>query len=201
MRIISGKFRGMQLASPPGKNKTIRPTSDRCREALFSILGEKVVAAKILDLYAGTGALSFESISRGAHSAYLIDNSTVSLSLIHKNIQLLKKYVSVESDIFRRINVVKHDLRKGMGMLMDHEHQSKSVFDIIFLDPPYGKGIAQKTLEFIDKADILADKAIVVAEEFSKVSIAEKFSHLVCFDTRKYGDTTFWLYKHISESI
>lgn len=198
MRIISGKYKGLQLISPPAKSKAIRPTSDRCREALFSILSDKLNHAQVLDLYAGTGALALEALSRGAKSAVLVDNNTSACSLLAKNIQRLENHITYRTDSFPAITIVKSDLRNGLNAVI-HSCKKRTLlpFDIVFLDPPYGKGLSQKTLEDLDNAAILATTGLIVAEERSKVVLSKKFEHFQCIDTRKYGDTTFWIYQTI----
>ena len=184
----------MRLATPPGKSNAIRPTSDRCREALFSILGERLDDATILDLYAGTGALALEALSRGAKSAVLVDNSSTALALLRKNVLRLKKYNIDNPDFCQSITIIKSDLRKGLNAIVRSSKSTSTTFDIIFLDPPYGKGLAQRTLKDLDSNSFLATGGLVVAEERSKVVLSEKFAHLKCIDTRKYGDTRFWIY-------
>lgn len=185
----------MKLISPPGKSNIIRPTSDRCREALFSILHENIPQARILDLYTGTGAFAIEALSRGAQSAVVVDNGTIAHSILNKNIQLLNKYYPDDVNVHPPLKFLKSDLRKGLRTVSRYCKDSDSAFDIIFLDPPYGKGLAQKTLEKLDNTDFLTKNCLVIAEERSKVLLSESLVHLQGIDTRKYGDTTFWIYR------
>ena len=185
----------MQLNSPPGKSNVIRPTSDRCREALFSILHGRLPQARVLDLYAGTGAFAIEALSRGARSAVAVDNNATAHSLLHKNVQLLNRYYPDDINVSPPLTIIKSDLRKGLSAVTRFCNNSLSTFDIIFLDPPYGKGLAQKTLENLDNAVFLAKNGLVIAEERSKIVLSDKLVHLQCIDTRKYGDTAFWIYR------
>lgn len=194
MRIISGKARGTKLSGPPGKSRDIRPTSDRCKEALFSILADKVKHARVIDLFAGTGSLGLESLSRGARSAVFIDNSKSSLSLVKKNSLLLQKSFA-DRESRPNISIIKGELPKALVYILRNLERKYLPFDIIFLDPPYEKGFAQTTLEQLDTLNILADQGIVVVEELSKVNLADEYQTFTLINTRKYGDTTFWLYE------
>jgi 16S rRNA (guanine966-N2)-methyltransferase len=185
----------MQLISPPGKGNAIRPTSDRCREALFSILNDRIHQANVLDLYAGTGALALEALSRGAQAAMVVDSSATSHSLLLKNVQRLERYYHDDPELSPPVTIVKSDLRRGLGAVTRICDTTVSTFDIIFLDPPYGKGFAQKTLEDLDGSTFLAPKCLVIAEERSKVVLSTELTNLHCIDRRKYGDTSFWIYE------
>jgi 16S rRNA (guanine966-N2)-methyltransferase len=185
----------MKLISPPGKSNAIRPTSDRCREALFSIIHESLFEARVLDLYAGTGALALEALSRGAQEAVVVDNSATAHSLLRKNVQLLGRYYPDDTNFYPPVTIIRSDLRKGLNAITRFNNITSSVFDIIFLDPPYGKGLAQKTLEDIDNGVFLAKNGLVVAEEQSKVVLSKTLANLQCVDIRKYGETAFWMYR------
>ena len=190
MRIISGKAKGLQLNSPSGRSLAIRPTSDRSREALFSILGEKIAQARVLDLYAGTGAFGLEALSRGAASAVFVDNSPTSLDLIRKNTIILQKCLNRETSQLD-ISIIKCDLRKGLQSVF---RKSSDPFDIIFLDPPYDKNLAQRTLESLDNTSFLAEHGLIVAEERVKAVLSVEFKQFRLLDRRRYGDTGFWIY-------
>lgn len=183
MRIISGLARGRKLYTPAGQSKQIRPTSDRAREALFSILGVKVVGSRVLDLFAGTGALGCEALSRGASSVVFIDNSNHSLSLIKKNIPLIP-------DGAERSTIIKHDLRKSLPFSA-FTARDLSPFDLIFADPPYQKGFTEKTLRFLDKSIVLSKKVLIVVEENKDVELDMNFEELFLDMRRRYGDTCF----------
>lgn len=185
----------MQLISPPAKSNVIRPTSDRCRESLFSIIHDRVSKARVLDLYSGTGALALEALSRGAQAAVVVDNSATAHSLLYKNVQRLDKYYPEDTDGTPPVTIIKSDLRKGLGAITRHCNNTLTTFDIVFLDPPYEKGLAQKTLEDLDNSAFLTNNCLVVAEERSKVVLSKTLAHLQCIDIRKYGDTAFWIYR------
>lgn len=192
MRIISGQARGRKLFTP-GHSAGIRPTSDRAREALFSIIGQRVEKACVLDLYAGTGALGLEALSRGAEEVLFIDNSHAALALTRRNLELcnVKNALSKEP----RSLIVKHDLRRGITLSQEMLRHCTEGFDLIFLDPPYGKGLAEKTLLDIDSSDLCAQDSLIIAEEASGVTLPDSFPRqLKLKDQRRYGDTRFWFY-------
>ncbi len=190
MRIIAGKYKAKRLVSP--KTEKTRPTLDRVKEALFSILEPYIKEAKVLDLFSGTGNLSLESISRGAAFAWMNDKEKLSISTIISNTKLTKseKYVKITNkDYIKCLNqIIKENIR----------------FNIIFLDPPYESNLGIKTLEFIasNYERILEENAIVVYEtdkafinSLKDKSILEEFVDLVCVDTRSYGNVVLKLYK------
>jgi len=193
LRIISGRAKGLQLNTPPGKSLAIRPTSDRSREALFSILGGNIDQARVLDLYAGTGAFGLEALSRGAASAVFVDNSPTSLDLIRKNIVILQKCLNLEPSQ-PDISIIKCDLRKGLQPVSRKYSGDANPFDIIFLDPPYDKNLAQQTLEHLDDTAFLAEDGLIVAEERAKAVLSVEFKIFRLLDKRRYGDTGFWIY-------
>ena len=205
MRIISGYARGLRLKSPQGQ--AIRPTSDRAREALFNIINHRIQDALVLDLFAGTGALGLEALSRGARHSTFVDNNPDTIILIKKNLQLLQKNLDLDLVIhsfpervpllsFRQpASVIKYDLRRESFFINNEWGNSLPFFDLIFLDPPYAKGLSLQILTYLDKSDFLAEQGLLIAEERSDVTLPDSFSTLTMVDKRKYGDTGFWFYK------
>ncbi len=191
MRIISGYSRGLKLITP-GKSNQIRPTTDRAREALFSIIGNSVLGARVLDLYAGTGALGLEALSRGARQVVFVDKQHNALQLIKQNCSLCLQGMDPEQQ--KNTIIIKHDLSRGLNF-QANETLVSSPFDIIFLDPPYENGLAEKSLAAIDTSDLITSKTIIIAEECSGETLPESFSRLILSDKRRYGDTGFWFYK------
>ena len=190
MRIISGKSRGRILRSPgSNSNAGIRPTADRVKEALFSILGHRIRGARVLDLYAGTGALGLEALSRGADLAVFVDNGVAAIELVNKNVELCG--FSESSAIIRR------DLTRGLSFL--RELSPVGGFDLIFLDPPYRLGLVAQFLNGLADFQLLALDGLVVAEEGGEVELAEVYPGLSLADHRHYGDTGIWLYQHNPE--
>ncbi len=208
LRIISGIAKGLQLRTPPGNGQLIRPTSDRNREALFSIIHNQVPESLVLDLFAGTGALGIEAMSRGARAVTFIDRSPIAIKLIKKNItSFLKSYqnsIDFYEDALKGVEenvppfkVIQRDLRKGLHFLLNKQENESFRFDLIFIDPPYLKGLTRQALDQIDKGGFLSPDGLLIAEEHSKEKLPEMFHSLRLTDRRQYSDTTFWLYKKI----
>ncbi len=150
MRIIAGKYRGRRLNSVPGEKS--RPTADRTREALFSILGESVVCGRVLDLFAGTGALGLEALSRGAKKAVLVENDPAAGEVIGKNIGALKTEGSAE--------LILGDCKAALESLAGRGE----VFDLVLADPPYRGRVGENLLVDIERFAILIQDGIVVIE-------------------------------------
>ncbi len=175
MRIIAGKFRSSTLAElgAGDAGAHLRPTSDRVRESLFSMLThhDVIIGARVLDLFAGTGALGLEALSRGAKDACFVENGKVAQRLITQNIQKLR--VEPETTLMRS-----DATRLGPC--------AAAPYDLVFLDPPYGKGLGQQALAGLRDNGWLSPAAMIVWEENAAMSAPEGFQRL---DKRKYGDT------------
>ncbi|MCB1491899.1 MAG: 16S rRNA (guanine(966)-N(2))-methyltransferase RsmD [Rhodobiaceae bacterium] len=176
MRIVGGRHKGTALSAP--KSQAIRPTSDRTREAVFNILVHgsdmDIEGARVLDLFAGTGALGLEALSRGAAFALFVDEGAEARGLIRANIERLGQ--TGRTKVFRR------DATK-LGPLDRFQP-----FTLVFCDPPYGKGLGEKALASALGGGWLADGAVVVLEEDADAEIAvpDGFTE---WDRRRYGDT------------
>lgn len=196
LRIISGWAKGRKLHTPPKKQEQIiRPTSDRAREALFSILAPYIDGATVLDLYAGTGAFGIEALSRGASNVTFVDNTSISLNLVKKNVELcfeslLKRSPSPSFST----NLYKIDLSQN-HCFKKHSNISLEKFNIIFLDPPYSIGLAKHTLHEIDSYSNLKEDVLIVAEQRFNEEIPREFKTLTLTDNRKYGEASFRFYK------
>ena len=191
MRIISGLSRGRKLFTP-GSTNTIRPTTDRAKEALFSILGDRVISARVLDLYTGTGAFGLEALSRGAKQILLVDFHRKALELAGKNYNSCFQNISgIPEDA---VQILRHDLRRGIDFSGSKKFTA-GTFDIIFLDPPYGKGLALNSLQDLDKGTLCNEETIIVAEESSDQTLPDSFTNIFLTDRRQYGDTSFWFYQ------
>ncbi len=171
MRVIAGELRGKKLSQPSGRD--IRPTSDKMRESVFNILGEQVKQARVLDLFAGTGALGIEALSRGAASAVFLDKSVPAVRLIEKNLALCGL-----SDTAR---IFKWDISRTLYGL-----RSVGPFDLVFLDPPYGKNLLPLAIHHLMQARVLVKNAILVAEHGFDESLKQP-PEWVLFDQRRYG--------------
>jgi 16S rRNA (guanine966-N2)-methyltransferase len=176
MRIVGGRFGGRTLSAP--KSQAIRPTSDRLREALFNVLahsyGDPVAGARVLDLFAGTGALGLEALSRGAAFVLFVDDRAEARALIRGNVDALG--AGGASKIFRR-----DATRLGPSGPVDS-------FSLVFLDPPYGRGLAEKALAAARDGGWLTPGALIVVEEAADAVFQppEGFEEV---DRREYGDT------------
>ncbi len=174
MRVIAGTSRGRRLAGFKGRD--VRPTPDRVREALFSILQNRLgdfSGLRVLDLFSGSGALAIEALSRGALSACLVDNSPDSEKIIRQNLErcrLIDKAEITCQDAFRALR----------GFPPDS-------FDLIFLDPPYGRKLAELAISAISKQGVLRRQGMLCAETGADEILPEKIDRLQIFDQRRYG--------------
>ncbi len=211
MRIISGWAKGRKLFSPPARENIIRPTSDRAREALFNIIGDKVTGASVLDLFAGTGALGVEALSRGAGSVCFVDYLPQALELIHKNIQVCmdaldnqreaddKRHTSMHLNAFNPVTLLKHDLRRSLPFFSE-KLRSAPGFDLIFLDPPYSQGLSIQLLRALDTSALLRKQTLLILEDRAKESLPETLTKLTLVDQRKYGEAGFWFYQPLPDA-
>lgn len=181
LRVISGRARGLKLKSVKGMST--RPTADRIKESLFNILSPVLTGAKVLDLFAGTGALGIESLSRGAESAVFIDKSPESVSVIRDNLQ--------HTGLQALSKVFQSDFENGLKKLSD----DKEKFDIIFLDPPYGKGLDIKAVDLIDKYCLLEPDGLIIIESEKIYQLPDRINFFKKVDLREYGRTTLNFYK------
>ncbi|MEP5728863.1 MAG: 16S rRNA (guanine(966)-N(2))-methyltransferase RsmD [Sulfitobacter sp.] len=175
MRIIAGTYRGTALANL-GKGDAgahLRPTSDRVRESLFSMLTHRdvLIGSRVLDLFAGTGALGLEALSRGAEQICFVESGRVAQKLIGENITKL--------GVKDQTSLMRNDATR-LGAW------PAAPFDLVFLDPPYGKGMGQSALEAARGGGWLAPQATIVWEENAPMQAPEGFTRL---DKRKFGDT------------
>ena len=176
MRIVGGQYRGRTLATPRGDH--IRPTSDRLRESLFNILvhahGDPVTGARVLDLFAGTGALALEAMSRGAAFALFVDEGAEARALIRENVEALG--LGGVTRIFRR-----DATRLGAAHPIEP-------FSLVFLDPPYGSGLAQQALIAVRAGGWLTADALIVVEEAADAAFTAPagFTEIA---RRRYDDT------------
>lgn len=191
MRIIAGKYKAKVINSP--KTEKTRPTLDRVKEAMFSILIPYTLDANVLDLFSGTGNLGLESISRGAKFAWLNDSSNIAISTIISNVELTNAKTCVK--------ITKKDYIKCLRQIQNQN----MYFDIIFLDPPYDSKFAIETLKYIsENKNILAKDGIIVYEtdknymtklEKKGIKLADEFSNLECVDNRNYGNVVLKFFK------
>jgi 16S rRNA (guanine966-N2)-methyltransferase len=186
LRITGGSARGRKLTAP--RSDSIRPTCDRVREALFNILGQRIVGSRVLDLFAGTGAIGIEALSRSAASVLFVDQSREAGRLIEAN---LRACIPRPCAAFLPLNLATAANLQSLRAAMEPEGR----FDLVFMDPPYQKNLAQRVLAMVEKADILTEGALIVAEEHRHVSLPETVASLVLIDHRRYGETGLWFYE------
>ncbi len=151
MRVISGSARGLKLRAPKGMNT--RPTTDRIKESLFNIIAFELPGASFLDVFSGSGGIGIEALSRGAKEAVFIDSDAESISIIKANVdaaRLREKSEIIRSDVFSALTLL---------------HSKKRKYDIIFMDPPYKKGIVEEVLSCLEKNDLLSENGFIIAEQ------------------------------------
>ena len=183
MRIVGGKFKGRVLLGPT--SLTTRPTSDRVRESLFNILTHgipnfDIEGCRVLDLFAGTGALGLEALSRGAKFCQFIEEDSEARGIIRNN-----------ADICGAIGLCKIWRRDATDL---GDCLPQSPFDLVFIDPPYNKGLGEKAVTSLVSGQWLSSNAIIVLEEAEKADVQE-ITGLTLLDTRAYGDTQVRIYR------
>ncbi len=171
MRIIAGKYKGRRLFTP--NDQRIRPTSDRLRERLFSILSHQTPGSRVLDLYAGTGALGIEAISRGAAHAIFVDISKDALMLIEQNIDQL--------DLESSAQTIRWDIRSSLHCLQGVPMH----FDLVFMDPPYEEELVVRSLDHLVDSRAMSSGALIVAEHHSSEPLLDLPICLKLIDQRR----------------
>lgn len=174
MRIISGDFRGKKLAAFSGR--ATRPTADRVRESVFNILGAAVKNTVVLDLFAGTGALGLEALSRGATAAVFVDSEPPAIRLIEKNIAACRA-----AD---RARVIRWDIRRNLRCL-----SPEPAFDLVFMDPPYHAGLIAPALRHLATQNVCNKNASIMIEHDIMEPIEAEMNGLELTDQRIYGKT------------
>ncbi len=181
MRIIGGKYRSRVLAEFAGED--VRPTSDRAKESLFNILSLKLIGARVLDLFAGSGALGLEALSRGAKEVHFNDFSKDSLAILKKNLTALK------------ISVGGEEAKLSGSDYTTCLQQVRGEFDIIFLDPPYRFDYGKIALQTIAEKGLLSENGIAVYERDRPFE--GEIEGLKKYDERKYGKTYITFFKRV----
>lgn len=179
MRIIGGRLKGRRLAAVRGQ---IRPTADRVREAIFNILGPEVDDSLVLDLFAGTGALGLEALSRGARSAIFVENHKSALQVLQRNVS--------QCGLTGVSRVLPLPAAKALSRLAATGEQ----FSLIFLDPPYGFGLAANTVALLAQQNLVTSSGRIVAEHSRLEELAAVYQPLERSDQRRYGATMVSFY-------
>ncbi len=185
MRIVAGKNKGNILKSP--KDLSVRPTSEKVREALFDILGTSIEEICFLDLFAGSGAVGIEALSRGAKKVIFIEKEPKCIKIIRENLE--------KTENSQNAVVFKIDFLPGLKLLA----KKKYLLDYIFLDPPYNRGLINISLLEISKLPILRKNGLVIAQHYKKEKVMEKLlNNLKLYNQRRYGECYLSFYEYVN---
>ncbi|NLW02726.1 MAG: 16S rRNA (guanine(966)-N(2))-methyltransferase RsmD [Clostridiaceae bacterium] len=185
VRIISGIAGGIPIKVPP--TKKTKPTLDRVKESVFSILQPYIPGTQVLDMFAGSGSLGLEALSRGADFAVFVDNSRICTEIIKENIERTR--------MTGKARVIRSDACKA---ILDLAFQGRQ-FDIIFLDPPYSRNFVCKTLQMIVENDIIIENGLIAVEHIESEPLPDRIGRLGKVRSKHYGDTVFTFYVMNSE--
>ena len=183
VRVTGGALRGRRLS--PIQGLAIRPTTDYLRESIFNILADRVEHAVVLDLFAGTGSLGIEALSRGASAAVFVDKAPQATKTLTRNIS----GCSLEA----KSTILKRDILKGLNFL-------KSIglaFDLVFVDPPYDKGFVERTMRHLGRAQAISDEASIIIEHSIREILPDKMARFICADQRHHGKTLVSFYEPV----
>jgi 16S rRNA (guanine966-N2)-methyltransferase len=183
MRIIGGALKGKKLC--PLRGLKIRPTTDYQRESIFNILSNRVEGAVVLDLFAGTGSLGMEALSRGATSAVFVDNHRLAMKIMARNFSIC----ALED----RVLQLKKDIIRGLGFLKATDQS----FDLVFMDPPYDKGFVERTLCLLDRCECIAENACIVIEHSYREALPRKVARFEQSKARQHGNTLVSFYEFV----
>jgi len=184
MRITGGAKRGRKLVS--WEEEGIRPMRDFVRTALFNILADLVPGSRFLDLFCGTGSVGLEALSRGAAECVFVDSSTGACGIVRRNLDAL--------DLLKQGKVIQADFSEGIAHLAKRGRQ----FDLVFVGPPYEKGLAAMTLDSLGEGLLLADGALIVTEVHKNEELSSIHGKLQLTDKRTYGDNVLWFYHFVN---
>ncbi|WP_010622386.1 16S rRNA (guanine(966)-N(2))-methyltransferase RsmD [Paucilactobacillus suebicus] len=183
MRVVAGDYRGRKLKAVPGSGT--RPTTDKVKEALFNIIGPYFDGGNSLDLFAGSGGLSIEAVSRGIDSAFLIDHHYQAIKTIKANVSVTKN----ES----KFNIYKQEADKALLLLS----QRNIKFDLVFLDPPYAQQKIFDNMNKMVELDLLNDKAVIVAETNQDADLTDEINSFKMIRQQDYGITVLTIYQFL----
>ncbi|HCF70573.1 MAG TPA: 16S rRNA (guanine(966)-N(2))-methyltransferase RsmD [Syntrophomonas sp.] len=186
MRVIAGIARGRRLKAPPGD--TTRPVTDMIKEALFNVWGQRVQGAAFLDLFAGSGSMGIEALSRGAQTVIFVDNNARAVAVIKDNLQnchISEGFEVYRNDVFRAIDILQNRGAK---------------FDIIYVDPPFtNEVIFDKVIKILDEAQILEQNGIMVIRTYKKKTLPVSLSNLSQYRKNDYGESVLHYYRSNEE--
>ncbi|MBU0993874.1 MAG: 16S rRNA (guanine(966)-N(2))-methyltransferase RsmD [Proteobacteria bacterium] len=175
LRIIGGRLKRKKILSVEGRQT--RPTSDRVRESIFNILFNQIEGRCVLDLFAGTGALGIEALSRGAFSCTFVDNSRPALSILKKNIE--------SCHLNEKAQIINWDICKNLSFLQT----TQPIIDLVFMDPPYHSDLIVITLRHLSETHAMKEEAMIVIEHATDETLPDMISGYRKTDTRRYGKT------------
>lgn len=181
MRVIGGSRRGMKLRTAPGRDT--RPTADRVKEALFNIIAADVPGARVLDLFAGSGALGIEALSRGASAAIFVERAPQALAALRANLahtRLQEAATVVAGDVFRALNKLA---------------RSGARFDLVLADPPYAAALGARCLQELAAGDLVEPEGLVVLEHAAQEDMPEDVENLRRIRSARYGGTALTFYR------
>lgn len=178
MRVITGSARGVRLMTPDGL--VTRPTTDRVKEALFSVIQFEIEGRRFLDLFAGTGQLGIEALSRGAAHCVFVDAGAPAIRLVKENLKRTK--------LTENATVIQSDYERYLKFCAEQ-------FDVILLDPPYAEKFLENALKFISEIDILRDGGIIICEKTADKCLKEEFPGFTLKKEYRYGSSSLVLYR------
>lgn len=181
MRVISGEFRGRKLKSLKGDQT--RPTTDKVKESIFNMIGPYFDGGTVLDLFAGSGALAIEAVSRGMAEGYCVDKNFQAMKIIKENIQMTKAEA--------KFHLLKMDAEQALKQFSQDGQQ----FDLVFLDPPYAKQKIEAQIQHMESANLLREHALVVCETAKEIELAEELGALKQIRHQSYGITAVTIYR------
>lgn len=180
MRVIAGEHRGRRLSAVPGKGT--RPTTDKVKESIFNMIGPYFDGGWALDLYAGTGGLGIEALSRGAERAVFVERDAKAFFVVQQNVAACR--------LDDRAELYKNDATRVLGLLA----KRGLTFDLVFLDPPYARQNIAREIEQLQEGKLLADGAWIVAEHGTDIVLPEAVGHCILHRAVSYGDTAVTVY-------
>jgi 16S rRNA (guanine(966)-N(2))-methyltransferase RsmD len=180
MRVIAGSHRGRRLSGPEGT--ALRPTSDKVRQAIFSILGAQVFGGRFLDLYAGTGAVGIEALSRGATSVTFVESDPTAVQLLQKNLRACRLLDRVQIRI------------EETAAFLDQKDRWDGPYDVLFADPPYAALDEFEVITHAWRPGLLSERAVVMIEQDTRTELPTSIEHASLVRRYVYGDTALYLY-------
>jgi 16S rRNA (guanine(966)-N(2))-methyltransferase RsmD len=184
MRVIAGKYKGRCLTAPKGT--MVRPTSDRVKESIFSIIQGRVIDSKFLDLCAGTGNIGIEALSRGAKQVAFLEKNLRCMRLIEQNLRVIGLDIN-QTDV----QLIRSDAVQGINQF----HKQSKSFELIYLDPPYDSDLYYQCLSNISDTNVLENTGILLVEHAKHRELPSVYNRLCCYRNKQYGDTCVSFYR------